>query len=312
MSAVLGSDKTMPNLPNWFCQAIPNTHSVLMLAAQVLHRIRLCVRSWTALAAEHLFAQHQLALYQARHALSRCAMNATRLILVGLSYWFDWRPSLTIVQPETFKRWRRQGWRLLWCKQSKPGRPPIPPELQAPIRRMARENMIWGPKRIANELLLKLGLRVSPRTVRKYMPSDCVGGPGQRCPSQRWSTFIRNHAKGLIIRGFTEETARKAKVRLAHIRGLIQSRFDRTPQCVLSPIIPYDNVVVVRLDAAYGMRRVERLEWVDNMRRVERSPLRDAAVTNPNPYSSCSRPSCGKGQSALCQADALPSGLRVP
>jgi hypothetical protein len=28
----------------------------------------------------------------------------------------------------------------------------------------------WGEERIANELLLKLGLRVSLRTVRKYMP----------------------------------------------------------------------------------------------------------------------------------------------
>ena len=32
---------------------------------------------------------------------------------------------------------------------------------------MARENLTWGEERIANELLLKLGLRVSPRTVRK-------------------------------------------------------------------------------------------------------------------------------------------------
>jgi hypothetical protein len=30
---------------------------------------------------------------------------------------------------------------------------------------LARENLSWGEERIANELLLKLGLRVSPRTV---------------------------------------------------------------------------------------------------------------------------------------------------
>jgi hypothetical protein len=35
---------------------------------------------------------------------------------------------------------------------------------------MARENPSWGEERIANELLLKLGLRVSPRTTRKYLP----------------------------------------------------------------------------------------------------------------------------------------------
>ena len=38
------------------------------------------------------------------------------------------------------------------------------------VRRVAAENPLWGEERIANELLLKLGLRVSPRTVRKYMP----------------------------------------------------------------------------------------------------------------------------------------------
>jgi transposase InsO family protein len=69
--------------------------------------------------------------------------------------------------------------------------------LRALIRRMALENPTWGQERIADELLLKLGLRVSPRTVRKYMPSHCVGDPGKRRHSQRWATFVRNHAKGM-------------------------------------------------------------------------------------------------------------------
>jgi putative transposase len=46
----------------------------------------------------------------------------------------------------------------------------IPPELQHLIGKMAGENPSWGEERIANELLLKLGLRVSPRTIRKYGP----------------------------------------------------------------------------------------------------------------------------------------------
>jgi len=33
---------------------------------------------------------------------------------------------------------------------------------------MANENPSWGEERIANELLLKLGIQVSPRTVNKY------------------------------------------------------------------------------------------------------------------------------------------------
>jgi hypothetical protein len=64
---------------------------------------------------------------------------------------------------------------------------------------MARENPTWVQERIANELLLKLGLRVSPRTVRKYLPQrQPPGGPGKRMLSQRWFTFVRNHAQAIV------------------------------------------------------------------------------------------------------------------
>jgi len=55
---------------------------------------------------------------------------------------------------------------------------------------------------MANELLLKLGLRVSPRTVRKYLPKHLDRGRGKRTPSQRWRTFIRNHAQAIVACDF--------------------------------------------------------------------------------------------------------------
>jgi Homeodomain-like domain len=189
----------MPNLPNPLLQMTEVTQSVRRRAAQLMPSLRLSLHFRTALAAEHLFLKHPLALYRERHANSHRHQNVHRLLLVWLSYWFNWQPALTIVQPETFKRWRRQGWRLLWKTPSKRGRPPIPSELRTLIRQMARENLTWGQKRIANELRLKLGLQVSPRTVRKYMPSGCDRGPGQRVQGQRWRTFMRNYAEGLIM-----------------------------------------------------------------------------------------------------------------
>lgn len=96
-------------------------------------------------------------------------------------------------------RWHRAGFRLLWRWKSRPGRPRIPRELRELIRRMARENPLWGQERIANELLLKLGLRVSPRTVRKYLPRP---PPGRPRGDQRWSTFINNHAKAIVACDF--------------------------------------------------------------------------------------------------------------
>jgi putative transposase len=106
------------------------------------------------------------------------------------------------VQPATLIRWHRQGFWVFWRWKSRSGRPPIPVDLQALIRRMARENPSWGEKRIANELLLKLGLRVPPRTVRKYLPRshDCRPTPG--VSTQRWRTFVRNHAKVIVACDF--------------------------------------------------------------------------------------------------------------
>jgi transposase InsO family protein len=152
--------------------------------------------------AENLFLRKQLALYQERQVKPRRATDATRLALVWLGRWFDWRQALAIVQPETFTRWHRQGFRLFWRWKSTPGRPPIPADLQALIRRMARENPSWGEERIANELLLKLGLRVSPRTIRKYLPKRLNPGRGKRATTQRWQTFVRNHARAIVACDF--------------------------------------------------------------------------------------------------------------
>jgi putative transposase len=178
------------------------TYTLLVLLLDAARFLVLCLRPAPALAAENLFLRKQLAQYQERQVNPRRANDATRMALIWLSRFFDWRRVLVIVKPVTLIRWHHQGFRLFWRWKSKPGRPPLPRDLQALIRRMALENPTWGQARITNELLLKLGLRVSPRTVRKYMPGHCVGGPGKRGQSQRWSTFIRNHAQGIVACDF--------------------------------------------------------------------------------------------------------------
>jgi transposase InsO family protein len=162
----------------------------------------LCLRPSPALAAENLFLRKQLMLYQERHTKPRRTTNTTRLALVWLGRWCDWRQVVAIVQPATFLRWHRQGFRLFWRWKSRPGRPRIPAELQALIRQMARDNPTWGQERIANELLLKLGLRVSPRTVRQYMPKRLGRNPGTHIRSQCWATFVRNHAQAIVACDF--------------------------------------------------------------------------------------------------------------
>ena len=192
----------MTSSPDLFRHLVQFPCLLLTLLGDVVRFLRLCLRSPASLAAENLFLRKQLALYQERHVKPRRATNATRLTLSWLGRWFDWRQALTIVQPETFLRWHRQGFELFWRWKSHPGRPPIPTELQALIRRMAHENPTWGEERIANELLLKLGLRVSPRTVRKYLPKRRNHGRGQRVSSQCWTTFVRNHAQAIVACDF--------------------------------------------------------------------------------------------------------------
>jgi len=117
-----------------------------------------------------------------------------------LARFFDWGDALVIVKPATFIKWHRSTFRTFWrWKSRKRGRPSLPGELRKLISEMASDNPTWGEERIANELSLKIGIRISPRTVRQYMPKD---PKRPTVPSQRWMTFVRNHAKAIIASDF--------------------------------------------------------------------------------------------------------------
>jgi putative transposase len=171
----------------------------LHLIEDALRWVVLLFRSIESVHAENLFLRRQLALYIERGVQPHRVDAATRVSLVVLARLFDWRGALVVVQPATMIRWHRAGWRLLWRMKSRVGRPSIPKELRELIRRMARENVLWGDERIANELLLKLGIRISPRTARKYLPKR---PPGRPRGDQRWSTFLKNHATTILACDF--------------------------------------------------------------------------------------------------------------
>jgi len=156
-------------------------------------------RSSTAIRAENLVLRRQPAKYLERSVKARKVDALTRISLALFTRLFDWRDAVVLVRPATIIRWHRLGWRLFWRGKCRAGRPPIPAEWRALIRRMAQENPLWGEERIANELLVKLNIRVSPRTVRKYMPKQPVGQPRG---DQRWSTFLKNHAKVILACDF--------------------------------------------------------------------------------------------------------------
>jgi putative transposase len=174
--------------------------NVFQIAADGLTFLRLCFCSPASVAAENLFLRKQLALYVERQKKPRRATDSIRFTLGQLCRFFDWRDALIIVKPDTLVRWHRKGFRLFWKWKSRPrGRPRLPDDVRELIAEIATNNPTWGEERIADELLLKIGIQVSPRTVRRYMPKK----PRRPIdPSQRWMTFVRNHANAVIACDF--------------------------------------------------------------------------------------------------------------
>jgi putative transposase len=195
------------------------------LVADTFRWLRLSVRSSRSIEAENLFLRRRLALYMERGVKPRRIDVVTRIGLTMLSRCVNWRDALVVVRPQTLIRWHKAGRKLFWRLKSRAGRPPIPPELRVLIRRIANENPSWGEERIANELLLKIGIRVSPRTVNKYLPRRPQGRPRG---DFRWSTFLRLHAQGIIACDFF--VAVTATFRLLYVFVVIEHRSRRLIQ----------------------------------------------------------------------------------
>jgi len=149
------------------------------------------VRGRPALVAENAFLRQQILILRRSVKRPRCTPTARALFVLLASRLRAWRQALLIVQPETLLRWHRQGFRLFWRRKSRTASTPrIPSETRELIRRMASENRLWGADRIRGELL-KLGIRVSKRTIQRYLPQARPAHP----PGQAWATFLHNHAE---------------------------------------------------------------------------------------------------------------------
>jgi hypothetical protein len=127
-------------------------------------------RTRSELLAENALLRQQVVVL--RRQMDRPRLHQDdRLLLVILARLTErWRDALHLVCPDTLLRWHRDLFKIVWRRRSRPKRPAnrLAREVVEIIQAMAANNVLWGAERIRGELL-KLGIRVSKRTIQKYM-----------------------------------------------------------------------------------------------------------------------------------------------
>jgi putative transposase len=160
-------------------------------------------RGKSELLAENALLRHQLIILR-RQVKHPVYLKTDRFLLVVLARMVrTWEQALFLVQPETLLRWHRELFRVFWKRKSRAcsNKPRLSHETITLIREMAANNRLWGAERIRGELL-KLDIRVSKRTIQKYIKQLHP----KRARGQSWKTFLRNHAEGVWACDFLQVT----------------------------------------------------------------------------------------------------------
>jgi hypothetical protein len=127
--------------------------------------------SQARLETENLMLRQRVIVLSRKSASRVRLRNIDRLIFVWLYRFF---PSIlnaiTVLKPKTVIRWHRRGFRAYWHWKSRwrGGRPKFDREIRDLIRKMSRENPVWGAPQIRGELLM-LRLEIAQSIGAKYM-----------------------------------------------------------------------------------------------------------------------------------------------
>ena len=156
-------------------------------------------------AVELLVLRHQLVVL-GRQQTRPSFRAADRAFLAALARMLPRRRRQLIVTPQTLLRWHRELVRWKWTqRRGRPGRPAVEDRARQLVLRFARENPRWGHRRIAGELL-KLGLHVSPSTVRRLLLAAGLE-PAPRRSGPSWREFLQQQAASMLACDFfTVET----------------------------------------------------------------------------------------------------------
>jgi putative transposase len=176
---------------------------VYLLVRRLLGLAVLVFRKDLAKDAELLVLRHENAVLR-RH-VSRVRYDpADRVWFAALARllprrrWTDIFP----VAPATLPAWHRKlaGRKYDTNGRCKPGRPPTAPSIARLIVRLAKENPLWGHRRIHGELT-KLGIAVAPSTVWEILHAAGID-PAPRRTGPTWRQFLAAQAAGILAVDF--------------------------------------------------------------------------------------------------------------
>jgi len=176
---------------------------VYLLTCRVLGVAVLVFRGDRVKAAELLVLRHENAVLRrhigrARYEPADRAWFAALARLIPRRRWTEIFP----VTPATLLAWHRK---LAAAKDDtserlKPGRPPTAPGIARLVIRLAKENPLWGYRRIHGELT-KLGLAVGPSTVWEILHVAGID-PAPRRSGPTWRQFLHAQAAGILAVDF--------------------------------------------------------------------------------------------------------------
>ena len=176
---------------------------VYLLTCRVLGLAVLAFRSDRAKDAELLVLRHQNAVLR-RHAGRIRYEPDDRVWFVALARFLPRRRWTEIfpVTPATLLAWHRRlaDGKYDTSKRRKPGRPPTVPGIGRLVVRLAKENPLWGHRRIHGEIA-KLGVTVAPSTVWEILRAAGID-PAPRRAGPTWRQFLHAQSAGLLAVDF--------------------------------------------------------------------------------------------------------------
>ena len=177
--------------------------AVYVLTCRVLSLAVLVFRGDLAKEAELLVLRHENAVLRrhvgrVRYEPADRAWFAALARLVPRKRWAGVFP----ITPATLLAWHRRlaAGKYDTSKQRKPGRPPTGPGVSCLVVRLARENPLWGHRRIHGELM-KLGITVAPSTVWEILRAAGID-PAPRRSGPTWRQFLAVQAAGIVAVDF--------------------------------------------------------------------------------------------------------------